>query len=108
MVPVMAVSSIEAVASIGPTRACSCAQTQLGQARRNGGRHRRRQGKVLITDGCRPAERSCDIVRLLERLERAMTLYPVGRQNRQDKLLTRKIPSMIANKLISWLFEYRF
>ena len=44
-----------------------------------------------------------DIVRLLEKLDEGYDVVSGWRKNRQDKLITRKIPSMIANRLISWI-----
>lgn len=43
-----------------------------------------------------------DIPRLIERLEDGYDVVSGWRKNRQDKLISRKIPSKIANKLISW------
>ena len=44
-----------------------------------------------------------DITRLLEKLDEGYDVVSGWRKNRQDKLITRKIPSMIANRLISWI-----
>ena len=43
-----------------------------------------------------------DIPRLIERLESGFDVVSGWRKNRQDKLISRRIPSRIANKLISW------
>jgi glycosyltransferase involved in cell wall biosynthesis len=42
-----------------------------------------------------------DIKRLLEKLDEGFDVVSGWRQNRQDKLLTRKIPSWIANRIVS-------
>jgi len=44
-----------------------------------------------------------DIVRLLRKLDEGYDVVSGWRKNRQDKLITRKIPSMLANRLISWI-----
>lgn len=61
------------------------------------------KGKVLIPMDADLQNDPADIVRLLERLDEGYDVVSGWRQNRQDKLVTRKIPSMIANKLISWI-----
>jgi glycosyltransferase involved in cell wall biosynthesis len=61
------------------------------------------RGKVLIPMDADLQNDPADIVRLLERLDEGYDVVSGWRQNRQDKLVTRKIPSMIANKLISWI-----
>jgi len=44
-----------------------------------------------------------DIKRLLQKLDEGYDVVSGWRKNRQDKMFTRKIPSMIANRLISWI-----
>jgi dolichol-phosphate mannosyltransferase len=44
-----------------------------------------------------------DIVRLLDKLDEGYDVVSGWRKDRQDKLITRKIPSMLANRLISWI-----
>jgi hypothetical protein len=44
-----------------------------------------------------------DIARLLTKLEEGYDVVSGWRKNRKDKMVTRKIPSMIANRLISWI-----
>ncbi len=61
------------------------------------------RGKVLIPMDADLQNDPADIVRLLERLDEGYDVVSGWRKNRQDKLVTRKIPSMIANKLISWI-----
>lgn len=61
------------------------------------------RGKVLIPMDADLQNDPADIVRLLEKLDEGYDVVSGWRRNRQDKLITRKIPSMIANKLISWI-----
>ena len=59
------------------------------------------QGKVLIPMDADMQNDPADIVRLLAKLEEGYDVVSGWRKNRQDKLITRKIPSMLANRLIS-------
>ncbi|HJZ12420.1 MAG TPA: glycosyltransferase, partial [Acidobacteriota bacterium] len=61
------------------------------------------RGKVLIPMDADLQNDPADITRLLEKLDEGYDVVSGWRRNRQDKLITRKIPSMIANKLISWI-----
>ena len=61
------------------------------------------KGKVLIPMDADLQNDPADIVRLLEELDKGYDVVSGWRKNRKDKLVTRKIPSMIANKLISWI-----
>ena len=60
-------------------------------------------GDVLIPMDADMQNDPADIVRLLEKLAEGYDVVSGWRKNRQDKLVTRKIPSMIANRLISWI-----
>jgi glycosyltransferase involved in cell wall biosynthesis len=44
-----------------------------------------------------------DISRLLAKLDEGYDVVSGWRRDRQDKLISRKIPSMVANRLISWV-----
>jgi dolichol-phosphate mannosyltransferase len=44
-----------------------------------------------------------DIARLLDKLDEGYDVVSGWRKNRKDKMVTRKIPSMLANRLISWI-----
>tara|TARA_R110001592_G_scaffold363375_1_gene686361 strand:+ start:1031 stop:2026 length:996 start_codon:yes stop_codon:yes gene_type:complete len=58
------------------------------------------RGKILVTmDGDLQNDPS-DIPMMLEKLEEGYDIVVGWRHNRQDKLITRKIPSIIANRLI--------
>lgn len=61
------------------------------------------RGRVLIPMDADLQNDPADIVRLLDKLDEGYDVVSGWRKNRQDKLVTRKIPSMIANKLISWI-----
>lgn len=61
------------------------------------------RGRVLIPMDADLQNDPADIARLLEKLDEGYDVVSGWRKNRQDKLLTRKIPSMMANRLISWI-----
>ena len=60
-------------------------------------------GKVLIPMDADLQNDPADIIRLLDKLDEGYDVVSGWRKNRQDKLITRKIPSMFANRLISWI-----
>lgn len=60
-------------------------------------------GEVLIPMDADMQNDPADIVRLLEKLEEGYDVVSGWRKDRQDKLITRKIPSLLANRLISWI-----
>ena len=61
------------------------------------------KGKVLIPMDADLQNDPADIARLLQKLEEGYDVVSGWRKNRKDKMVTRKIPSMIANRLISWI-----
>jgi glycosyltransferase involved in cell wall biosynthesis len=61
------------------------------------------RGQVLIPMDADLQNDPADIARLLEKLDEGYDVVSGWRKNRQDKLITRKIPSMLANRLISWI-----
>jgi dolichol-phosphate mannosyltransferase len=61
------------------------------------------EGQVLIPMDADLQNDPADIVRLLAKLDEGYDVVSGWRKNRQDKVITRKIPSMIANRLISWI-----
>ena len=61
------------------------------------------RGQVLIPMDADLQNDPADIVRLLEKIDEGYDVVSGWRKNRQDKLITRKIPSMLANRLISWI-----
>jgi len=61
------------------------------------------RGRVLIPMDADLQNDPADIQRLLEKLDEGYDVVSGWRKNRQDKTLTRKFPSMMANRLISWI-----
>lgn len=61
------------------------------------------KGDILIPMDADLQNDPADIARLLEKLDEGYDVVSGWRKNRQDKMLTRKIPSQIANKIISWI-----
>src|ERR687898_1626325 len=60
-------------------------------------------GDVLIPMDADLQNDPADIARLLDTLDQGYDVVSGWRKNRQDKAITRKFPSMIANRLISWI-----
>ncbi len=60
-------------------------------------------GRVLIPMDADLQNDPVDIIRLLDKLDEGYDVVSGWRKDRKDKLFTRKIPSMIANRLISWI-----
>ena len=61
------------------------------------------RGRVLIPMDADLQNDPADIIRLLDKLDEGFDVVSGWRKNRQDKLVTRKLPSMMANRLISWI-----
>src|SRR5215468_1576316 len=61
------------------------------------------RGEILIPMDADLQNDPKDIARLLEKLDEGYDVVSGWRKNRQDKLVSRKIPSQIANKVISWI-----
>src|SRR3954453_674924 len=61
------------------------------------------RGEILIPMDADLQNDPADIARLLEKLDEGYDVVSGWRKNRQDKLVSRKIPSQIANKIISWI-----
>src|SRR6476646_9378578 len=61
------------------------------------------RGTVLIPMDADLQNDPADITRLLRKLDEGYDVVSGWRTNRKDKMVTRKIPSMIANRLISWI-----
>ncbi len=59
------------------------------------------RGKVLIPMDADLQNDPADILRLLEKLDEGYDVVSGWRKDRKDKLMTRKIPSRLANRLIS-------
>jgi glycosyltransferase involved in cell wall biosynthesis len=61
------------------------------------------KGDILIPMDADLQNDPADIARLLEKLNEGYDVVSGWRKNRQDKLISRKIPSQIANRVISWI-----
>ncbi len=60
-------------------------------------------GEILIPMDADLQNDPKDIARLLEKLNEVYDVVSGWRKNRQDKLFSRKLPSQIANRIISWI-----
>ncbi len=76
--------------NFGQTAAMSCG---IEQAR----------GKVIVTMDGDLQNDPADIPQMVAKLDEGYDVVCGWRYQRQDKLLSRKIPSMVANRLIGWL-----
>jgi len=61
------------------------------------------QGHILVTMDADLQNDPADIPRLLAKLEEGYDLVVGWRQDRQDRWLSRRLPSVIANRLIAWV-----
>lgn len=61
------------------------------------------KGNILIPMDADLQNDPADIARLLKKLDEGYDVVSGWRKNRQDKLVSRKIPSQIANRIISWI-----
>lgn len=61
------------------------------------------KGEILIPMDADLQNDPHDIARLLDKLNEGYDVVSGWRKNRQDKLISRKIPSQIANRIISWI-----
>src|SRR6266404_8284385 len=61
------------------------------------------RGRVLIPMDADLQNDPADIGRLLDKLDEGYDVVSGWRKNRQDRLFTRKIPAMLANRVISWI-----
>jgi glycosyltransferase involved in cell wall biosynthesis len=61
------------------------------------------KGEILIPMDADLQNDPADIGRLLDKLDEGYDVVSGWRKNRQDKLVSRKIPSQIANRVISWI-----
>ena len=61
------------------------------------------EGKVLIPMDSDLQNDPADIPRLMEKIDEGFDVVSGWRKNRKDTFINRKLPSMIANKIISWL-----
>ena len=61
------------------------------------------KGEILIPMDADLQNDPKDIARLLDKLNEGYDVVSGWRKNRKDKLIMRKIPSNIANRIISWI-----
>ncbi len=61
------------------------------------------QGRIYIAMDADNQNDPADIPRLLARLDEGFDVASGWRKDRKDKLVTRRIPSQIANRLLSWV-----
>lgn len=61
------------------------------------------EGHVLIPMDSDLQNDPVDIPRLMEKIDEGYDVVSGWRKNRKDTFVNRKLPSMIANKIISWL-----
>jgi glycosyltransferase involved in cell wall biosynthesis len=61
------------------------------------------EGEILIPMDADLQNDPKDIARLLEKLNEGYDVVSGWRKNRRDKMISRKIPSKIANRIISWI-----
>lgn len=61
------------------------------------------KGDILIPMDADLQNDPADIKRLLDKLDEGYDVVSGWRKNRRDKLISRKIPSQIANRIISWI-----
>ena len=61
------------------------------------------KGDILIPMDADLQYDPADISRLLDKLDEGYDVVSGWRKDRQDKLISRKIPSQVANKIISWI-----
>ncbi len=61
------------------------------------------RGQILIPMDADLQNDPADIKRLIEKLNEGYDVVSGWRKARKDKMLTRKLPSMLANRLISWI-----
>ncbi len=65
------------------------------------------QGEVIITMDADRQNDPADIPKMLEKINDGYDLVSGWRRDRQDKFLSRRLPSMFANKLISWTTDVK-
>jgi glycosyltransferase involved in cell wall biosynthesis len=65
------------------------------------------EGKIIVTMDGDGQNDPRDIPRLLEKLEEGYDVASGWRKNRKDPLFHKRFPSVVANKLISWLTGIR-
>ncbi len=60
------------------------------------------RGKIIITIDADLQNDPADIPAMIEKLDKGYDIVAGWRYDRKDKFLSRRLPSMVANKIISW------
>lgn len=68
---------------------------------------RHAKGEVIITLDADRQNDPADIPKLIEKINEGYDLVSGWRYDRQDKWLSRRLPSILANKLISWATDVK-
>lgn len=80
-----------------------CLRTNFGQTAALSAGFDNAQGEVIITIDADLQNDPNDIPKLLEKMKEGYDVVSGWRKKRQDPWLTRKLPSYIANRIISWI-----
>ncbi len=65
------------------------------------------QGEIIISMDGDGQNDPADIPRLIEKLKEGFDIVSGWRRKRQDRFFSRRLPSMIANKIISWATQIK-
>lgn len=93
------------IASTDPHVRVILFRRNYGQTAAIGAGFKYARGEVVITLDADLQNDPADIPKLLKKMAEGYDLVNGWRKDRQDKLLSRKIPSMIANRIINKLIE---
>ena len=63
------------------------------------------EGRVVVTMDADLQNDPADISRMLEKLNEGFEVVSGWRADRKDKLLSRRIPSLLANRIIAWFTD---
>jgi glycosyltransferase involved in cell wall biosynthesis/Flp pilus assembly protein TadD len=96
---------LASIASADPHVRVILFRRNYGQTAAIGAGFKYARGEVVITLDADLQNDPADIPKLLKKMAEGYDLVNGWRKDRQDKLLSRKIPSMIANRIINKLIE---
>jgi glycosyltransferase involved in cell wall biosynthesis/Flp pilus assembly protein TadD len=96
---------LTSIASADPHVRVILFRRNYGQTAAIGAGFKYARGEVVITLDADLQNDPADIPKLLKKMAEGYDLVNGWRKDRQDKLLSRKIPSMIANRIINKLIE---
>jgi glycosyltransferase involved in cell wall biosynthesis len=65
------------------------------------------RGRIYVAMDADNQNDPADIPKLLEKMDEGFDVVSGWRKDRKDKFISRRLPSMVANKLISWLTGVR-